>query len=236
MHFQCTDVYLFCPKNKKMESINDFLIQKPRPLPVIIAVDRSGSMGSNGKIEALNIALKDFINSLKEENSNKAEIHIALFSFGGESATCDIPFTSISQISISPYQANGRTPMGESFVLIKNLIEDREQIPSRSYKPTIVLLTDGIPTDAYESPMNDLVNDGRSSKAFRLAMAIGDDADHNMLSKFVSTPEYKVTGESARDIKKFFKFVTMSVTQRMRSQMPDMLQVPIIPDDDTLDF
>ena len=223
-------------KIKKMDSLNDFLIQKPRPLPVIVAVDRSGSMGANGKIEALNIALKDFINSIKDEDSNKAEIQIALFSFGGDSATCDIPLTPINLLSSKTYQTQGKTPMGGAFKMLKDLIEDKVQIPSRSYKPTIVLLTDGIPTDDYESPMNALINEGRSSKAFRIAMAIGDDADHNMLSKFVSTPEYLVTGESARDIRKFFRFVTMSVTQRMKSQTPDMLQVPTMPDDDTLDF
>jgi uncharacterized protein YegL len=84
--------------------------------------------------------------------------------------------------------------------------------------------------------MNELINDGRSSKAFRIAMAIGDDADHNMLSKFVSSPEYLVLGDSARDIRKFFRFVTMSVTQRMKSQTPDMQQIPQMPDDETLDF
>lgn len=47
-----------------METLNDLLIQKPRPLPVIGAIDRSGSMGSNGKIDALNIAFKDFTDSL----------------------------------------------------------------------------------------------------------------------------------------------------------------------------
>jgi len=219
-----------------MDSLNDFLIQKPRPLPVIIAVDRSGSMGTNGKIDALNIALKDFINSIKDEDSNKAEIHVALFSFGGESATCDIPLTPISQIDAPSYQAQGRTPMGGAFEMLEALIEDKTQIPSRSYKPTIVLLTDGIPTDDFLTPMNSLINEGRSSKAFRIAMAIGDDADHNMLSKFVSSPEYLVLGESARDIRKFFRFVTMSVTQRMKSQTPDMQQIPQMPDDDTLDF
>ncbi|MEI6882647.1 MAG: VWA domain-containing protein [Bacteroidota bacterium] len=219
-----------------MNSLNDFLIQKPRLLPVIVAVDRSGSMGTNGKMDALNLALKVFINSIKNEGSNKAEIHVALFSFGGESATCDIPLTSISHVDVPTYQAQGRTPMGGAFEMLKTLIEDKVQIPSRSYKPTIVLLTDGIPTDEFLTPMNNLINEGRSSKVFRIAMAIGDDADHNMLSKFVSSPEYLVMGESARDIRKFFRFVTMSVTQRMKSQTPDMQQIPQMPDDDTLDF
>jgi len=219
-----------------MDSLNDFLIQKARPLPVIIAIDRSGSMAENGKIDALNIALKDFIDSIKEEDSNKAEIHLALFSFGGDSAVCDIPLTPISQVNTLNYQAQGRTPMGGAFKMLKELIEDKELIPSRSYKPTIVLLTDGIPTDEWESPLGELINDGRSSKAFRVAMAIGDDADKNMLSKFVSTSEYLVTGENARDIRKFFRFVTMSVTQRLKSQTPDMQQIPQMPEDDTLDF
>lgn len=220
-----------------MESLNDFLIQKARPLPVIIAVDRSGSMSADGKIDALNIALKDFIDSIKNEDSAKAEIQIALFSFGDDNATCDLSLTTIDNVVFQTYGASGRTPMGQAFKLMKELVEDRNQIPSRSYKPTIVLLTDGQPNDEWQSPMYELINDGRSAKAFRIAMAIGDDADKGMLAKFVSSPEYLITGESARDIRKFFRFVTMSVTQRMKSQSPDMLQQPIqMPDDDTLDF
>ena len=219
-----------------MENLNDFLIQKPRPLPVIIAVDRSGSMAANGKIDALNIALKDFIDSVKEEDSNKAEIHIALYSFGGEKATCDLPLIPISQVTSQTYQAQGRTPMGGAFTMLKELIEDRNQIPSRSYKPTIVLLTDGLRTDDFQTPMSELINDGRSSKAFRIAMAIGDDADKDMLSKFVSSPEYLVYGENARDIRKFFRFVTMSVTQRIKSQTPDSQQILLMPDDEILNF
>ena len=60
-----------------MPSLNDFVMQKPRPLPVIVAVDRSGSMSANGKIDALNIALKDFINSIKGEDT-AVDIKIAL--------------------------------------------------------------------------------------------------------------------------------------------------------------
>lgn len=219
-----------------MQSLNSFIIQKPRPLPVVIGIDRSGSMDADGKIEALNIALINFIESLKQEDASKAEIHLALFSFGGESAICDIPLQPIQQVSILQFTASGKTPMGSAFLQMKALIEDKDQIPSRAYKPTIVLLTDGLPTDDWQSAMYALIQEGRSSKAFRIAMAIGDDADKAMLAQFASEPEYLISGENARDIRKFFRFVTMSVTQRMKSQSPDQPQTPEMPDDDTLDF
>ena len=205
-----------------MPTLNDFVMQKPRPLPVIVAVDRSGSMGADGKIDALNIALRDFINSIKDEDT-AVDLQIALFSFGGNEALCELPLTSVNSIDADAYSftAQGRTPMGQAFYLIKEMIEDKSIIPSRAYKPTIVLLTYGMPTDDYEKVMNYLINEGRSSKAFRIAMAIGSDADRNMLSRFVSSPELLVEGENARDIKKFFRFVTMSVTSRMNSQTPD---------------
>ncbi len=216
-----------------MASLNDFVMQKPRPLPVIIAVDRSGSMSTDGKIDALNIALKDFINSIKGEDS-AVDIQIALFSFGGNDAVCELPLTSVDAIDADTYsfQANGRTPMGKAFAMIKDTIESRDIIPSRSYKPTIVLLTDGVPTDDYVAPMSALINEGRSSKAFRIAMAIGDDADKNMLAQFVSSQDLLVAGDSARDIRKFFRFVTMSVTSRMHSQTPDTPPTISYPDDE----
>jgi uncharacterized protein YegL len=121
--------------------------------------------------------------------------------------------------------------------MMKSLIEDKDRISSRSYKPTIVLMTDGIPTDDWSSSMDLLINEGRSSKAFRIAMAIGADADHQMLGQFVSSPEYLIEGENARDIRKFFRFVTMSVSQRLKSQSPDMAELPPMPeDDDIFDF
>ena len=216
-----------------MASLNDFVMQKPRPLPVIVAVDRSGSMSADGKIDALNIALREFINSIKDEDT-AVDLQVAFYSFGGSEAICELPLTSVDMVDPSKFSfaAQGRTPMGQAFSLIKAMIEDRNIIPSRSYKPTVVLLTDGIPTDDYVTPLKSLVSEGRSSKAFRIAMAIGDDADKDMLGKFVSSPELLVTGENARDIKKFFRFVTMTVTSRTRSQTPDAPPMVQFPDDE----
>lgn len=213
-------------------SFSDFVAQSPRVLPVIVAVDTSGSMSVNGKIDALNIATKEFIDSLANEDSGRAEIRLAVFSFGGESAKEESPLLPPSQIELTDFGASGRTPMGDAFKMIKELIEDKERVPSRSYKPTIVLMTDGVPTDNWEQMMNSLISDGRSSKAFRIGMAIGADADRAMLGKFVSDPEYLVVGENARDIHQFFRFVTMSVSTRLKSQSPDMPELPVVLEDE----
>lgn len=211
-------------------TLNDFMLQKPRVLPVIIAVDKSGSMSVNGKIEALNLALREFVNSIRDVDSGRVEIHVAIYSFGND-VSCDVELQSVDSIALPSYTASGRTPMGETFKVIKQLIEDKDRIPSRSYRPTIVLLTDGDPTDDISQPLYDLVTEGRSAKAFRIGMAIGEDANREMLSKYVSEPSYLITGDSARDIHRFFKFVTMSVTQRMKSQNPDGQQLALSIDD-----
>ena len=155
-------------------------------MPIILLLDRSGSMSHDGKIESMNLALKTFLDSIKNDDNNRVELQVAIYSFGDNTATCDIPLTPIDMISPNDYVASGRTPLGHAFTMVKEMIEDKNIIPSRSYKPTIVVLTDGMPTDSFEQAMIDLVNDGRSSKAFRLAMAIGDDADKELLGKFVS--------------------------------------------------
>lgn len=208
-----------------MVSLNDFITQKARPLPVMVAVDRSGSMSKNGKIESLNLALKNFVNSLKEEKSDKIEIQLALYSFGGrDEVSCENELSPLSLVECKEYTANGRTPLGGTLNTIKQLIEDRARIPSRAYVPTVVIITDGESTDETAQALALFKNEGRSAKAFRIAMAIGD-ADIDFLKSFVSEPEYLVTGEKASDIMQFFKFITMSVSQRMHSLTPDSVKL-----------
>jgi uncharacterized protein YegL len=62
----------------------------------------------------------------------------------------------------------------------------------------------------------------RASKAVRFALAIGDDADHEVLKAFLADPSKQVfSAAQARQIKQFFRWVTMSVTARSRSVNPN---------------
>ena len=58
-----------------------------------------------------------------------------------------------------------------------------------------------------------------------MALAVGGDTDMSMLNRFVAGTGHEVfTTDQADGIVKFFKFVTMSVVTRTRSQNPN--QVP----------
>jgi uncharacterized protein YegL len=67
--------------------------------------------------------------------------------------------------------------------MAKAMIEDKDVVPSRAYRPTVVLVSDGGPNDAWEKPLNAFISDGRSAKCDRMAMAIGADADEAVLGK-----------------------------------------------------
>ena len=112
--------------------------------------------------------------------------------------------------------------MGSAFALAHKLLEDKEQIPSRAYRPVLVLVSDGAPTDAWEAPLAALKASERGQKATRFAMAIGADADHDMLAQFANDKEAPVfRADEARDIVRFFRMVTMSVVSRSSSATPD---------------
>ncbi|MFM4967464.1 VWA domain-containing protein [Aeromonas veronii] len=222
-------------------ALNDFVVNTPRPLPVILLCDTSGSMSVDGKIEALNEAVKQMITTFAEESRIRAEIQVGLITFG-QSVNEHLPLTAAKDIiDVSPMQATGPTPLGAALNQTRMLLENKEVIPSRAYRPVIVLVSDGYATDAWEEPLEDLNRSERASKASRIAMAIGQDADRIMLEDFIDDPEAPLfEAQHARDIHKFFRAVTMSVTTRTRSANPELaapIQIQGMPEDDEeLDF
>lgn len=221
--------------------LKDFTVAEARPMPVIVLADVSGSMSVDGKIEALNLALKNMIEGFAAESRIRAEIQVGLITFGGEDARVHLPLAPAHRISeITPLAAAGRTPMGAAFEHVRKLVEDNEMISSRAYRPVLVLVSDGMPTDDWEPAFDALCQSERGRKATRFAMAIGADADVGMLERFANDPESPVfRAHEARDIHRFFRAVTMSVAARSRSTAPNgnvPLMLAEIPEDDDLDL
>lgn len=221
--------------------LKSFAAPQPRPLPVIVLADVSGSMVEGNKIELLNVALRDMVSSFAKESRLRAEIQVGLITFGGRAAEEHLPLVAAHEVTaMKPLAASGPTPMGKAFDLACRLLEDKERIPSRAYRPVLVLVSDGAPTDDWEQPLQALCSSERGSKASRFAMAIGADADREMLRQFPNGPEATLfEAHDARDIVRFFRAVTMSVASRSASATPDQsvgLDLGMVPPDDDLDL
>lgn len=210
-------------------------VSRPRPLPVIVLADVSGSMSVNGKIQALDEAMRSMIESFASEDDLRAEVHLAVITFGG-AARVHLEPSPAREVTWSAMRAAGSTPLGAALELARELIEDRDQIPSRAFRPVVVLVSDGVPTDAWEGPLDALLQSPRGAKADRLAVAIGADADEAMLQRFVPDPSMAVRAEDAGRIRAFFEFVTMTVQSRSRSVRPNDRPEPVPLSLRTLEF
>jgi len=206
-----------------MSELKKFQVQTARPLPIIVLADTSGSMSVDGKIDALNKGLKDMIQSFAGESRLRAEIQVSVITFGGSQASVNLPLTPAHQLTgFTSLAAEGMTPLGGALSLLSDMIEDKDCIPSRAYRPVIVLVSDGYPNDEWQDPFQRLDKGERSSKATRFAMSIGADADEDMLNTFANDPEAPLfRAENARDIHRFFRAVTMSVSARSQSVTPN---------------
>ena len=196
---------------------------------MILLLDTSGSMYENNKIGVMNSAVRDMITSFKRYSNTIASISTAIITFGGSSAKIHLPMTSIDELDIDALQdmeASGMTPMGEAIAIAKSIIEDKEQIPSRAYRPTVVLVSDGMPNDRWEEPLQSFKSDGRSSKCYRMAMGIGVDhagEAYEVLKSFTSDAEQVFDAADAEEISKFFRYVTMSTTARIKTANPNLV-------------
>ena len=193
----------------------EFTAQPKRVLPLILLADTSSSMRE--WMGELNTAIRDMLGTLKEQESLKAEIHISFITFGNGGANLHTALTPVSNIEFNNFTEGGMTPLGGALRIAKEMVENREIIPSRSYAPIILLLSDGEPNDnGWENEMYRFINDGRSKKCMRMSLGIGRDYDYDVLKRFSSSGEVYEAKDSTNIID-FFKFMTMTIKEKTLS-------------------
>jgi uncharacterized protein YegL len=219
-----------------------FVYDVPKTLPVILLLDNSGSMASEGNIIVLNQAVNMMLQSFKDLDSDVASISVSIISFG-QAVNMVNKLLSVHDVKDINLTASGNTPFGGALNLAKQMIEEKESFPSRSYRPTIITVSDGMPNDQWEIALDDFKTTGRSSKCHCMAMSIGarkDTPAFNVLSKFADGDENVFFAENARDIHKFFRLITSTIKTRTQSINPnlipliDLKSIPLISDDDDI--
>ncbi len=163
-----------------------------RPLHFIWLVDCSGSMSIRGKIQSLNVAIKEAIPHMQkvaDENPN-AQVLVRAIAFSN-GAMWHIPHpTPLEQFTWTDMDARPQsvTAMGKALSLVAEAL-DETKMPDRAIPPVLVMLSDGQPTDDFTKGLKDLMDKPWGRKAVRIAIAIGEDADYEVLQKFIGHSE-----------------------------------------------
>lgn len=184
-----------------------------RPLHFIWITDCSGSMSVDGKIQSLNTAIKEAIPNMRDvadENPN-AQVLVRAIKFSSGAQWHVSQATDVADFKWSDLTADGVTDMGKAF----SMVAEQLKIPpmtDRALPPVLVLISDGQPTDDYAGGLKSLMDEPWGKKAVRIAVAIGEDADLDVLQKFIGHPEIKpFKANNPEALVKHIKWVSTAV-------------------------
>ncbi len=164
----------------------------PRVLHFIWILDVSDSMNVDNKIQSLNNALREAIPAMQAAARNHPEAHVLVravrFSDG---AQWHIPQpTPLEGLRWEDLKARGETHLGAA---LRMAADGLRGLPTeRGLPPHLVLVSDGFPTDDWKAGLRELMDQPLGRAAVRLAVAIGQDADVDVLEGFIGNREFHV--------------------------------------------
>ncbi len=198
-----------------------------RPLHFFWIVDCSGSMAGQ-KMQELNFAIKEAIPEMRkvaEENPN-AQVLVRAITFATGAKWHVTQPTPVKDFRWEEAKAGGETHLGKALKLVAEGLS-AETMPARGLPPVLVLVSDGRPTDDYNSGLKALLDQPWGKRAARIAIAIGDDADVDVLQKFIGHPEVTpLVAHNAPDLVRYIKWASTAVLKAASSPASQTLASP----------
>ena len=88
----------------------------------------------------------------------------------------------------------------------------------RALPPVLVLISDGQPTDDFDAELKALMEVPWAKRAVRISIAIGHDADHGPLRKFIGNPELPVLeANNAETLVNYIRWASTAVLRAASS-------------------
>lgn len=183
-----------------------------RPLHFIWIADCSGSM-TGDKIQTLNYAIRNALPEMQataRENPN-AEVLVRALKFSSGAQWHVSQPTQVEDFKWHDLTAEGLTDMGKALTMVAEQLKI-PPMSDRALPPVLVLISDGQPTDDFNQGLLALMQEAWGKKAVRMAIAIGEDADYDILQKFIGHPEIKpLQANNSEDLIKYIKWVSTAV-------------------------
>ena len=185
-----------------------------RKMTLFFVIDTSGSMVGS-KIGSVNDAIENvlpMIGEISDENPD-AEINVAALEFStGTHWLYDEP-KEAKEFIWQKVEADGLTSLGEACEELNKKLSRNGGFmssPSGCFAPAIILLSDGGPTDNFEGGLRSLQGNSWYKNAIKIAIAIGDDADKEVLKQFTGSSEAVITVHNIDALKKMIRIIAIT--------------------------
>lgn len=192
----------------------DSFADNPEPrCPCLLLLDTSGSM-SGAPIAALNTGLVALKDDLATDTLAMKRVEVAVVSFGP--VNINNTFHTAPNFFPPNLTAGGDTPMGSAIKQGVELIRQRKEEYKANgisfYRPWIFLITDGGPTDEWESAAA-IVREGEAAKSFAFFAVGVENARMDVLAKISVREPLKLQGLKFRELFQWLSNSMKSVSQ-----------------------
>jgi uncharacterized protein YegL len=191
-----------------------------RPLPFFWLCDVSGSMAGD-KIASLNYAVRNALpEALAAAREQIAQLTMRTLAFSSGARWIDPAPVPIERYAWTDLQAGGTTDLGHGLRMMADQLR-MPPMPQRALPPVLVLLSDGEPTDDWQKPLDELLALPWGQKSVRLAIGIGQQANHAVLERFIHNPEIKpLQANHPEELTRYIRWASTAVAGSvLRSQM-----------------
>lgn len=164
----------------------------PRALHVVFVVDCSGSMAGE-RIGSLNYAVRLAVPAMQQAAADHPEVAVLVrvLRFGDLVDWRVAEPVPVRDFVWRDAEAGGETSMGAAFRALVAAFEPPGEGGDRMLPPVIVLLSDGYATDDAKAGLDVLLASDLGGRAIRIPIAIGQDADLDLLQDFIGDPVLK---------------------------------------------
>src|ERR687894_1324800 len=190
-----------------------------RPLHFIWIADSSGSMEQDGKIQALNTAIREAVPHMRKvaEDNPNAQVLVRAVRFSNGAQWHISQPVPVADFAWTDLQAEGETDMGKALELVAEQLR-MPPMSERALPPVLVLVSDGQPTDDFEAGLRALMDEPWGKKAVRIAISIGRDADAEVLQRFIGNTELKpLAANSPEALVRHIKWASTAVLKSASS-------------------
>lgn len=199
-----------------MSLLDDAVSVPRRTMTLFFLIDTSGSMSGN-KIGAVNDAIVNVLPMLEDISSSNpdAEIKVAALEFSNGTKWLYNEPKSVEDFKWIDVQAGGLTSLGEACLELNSKLSRSGYMKSASgsYAPAIILLSDGGPTDNFDGGLQTIQGNNWFKNAIRIAIAIGDDADLDVLARFTGNSEAVIKVQNIDALKQIIRIVAVTSSQ-----------------------